>query len=115
MPPKRPDDFAEWAPVCKAAVETIPAGAKATFTFEPDDDGMWVRTVAASKFAGLTYEVRVDSNPVYGPAGVPPTDVDDLATTHEPPLPVDSDLELIVRNPSSTERDVAAQIMGAEG
>jgi hypothetical protein len=104
----------EWIPVNKAETATIPAGSKATFEFEPDASGMHVDAVAASKFAGLTYEVIVDHDTRFGPTGVPPTDVDDLTTTHNPRMEVARKLTVIVKNPSSTSREVAAQVRGVE-
>lgn len=104
----------DWIPVNKAEAVTLQAGNKVTFTFEPDASGMFVDAVAASKYAGLTYEVRVDGDTRFGPVGIPPTDIDDLQTTHNPRLPVDRTLKVIVRNPSTTDRDVAAQVRGVE-
>jgi len=112
--PSRPDDPADWIPVNKADATDLPAGSKVTFTFEPDASGMFVDAVAASKYRGLTYEVVVDDTSRYGPVGVPPTDVDDMTTTHNPRLPVDRTLKVVIRNPSTTDRYVAAQIRGAE-
>jgi len=103
-----------WYPVCEAVVETIPAGSKATFVFEPDGSGLFADAIAASKFPGLTYEVIVDDETRYGPAGIPPTDVDDLTTTHYPRLEVSRKLTVIVRNPSQNARSVAAQVRGVE-
>lgn len=112
-----PDPAADpeaYKPLNDAERTDIPSGSKATYTFDPDGSGMWVDAVAASKFGGLTYEVRVDGTQRYGPNGVPPTDIDDLTVTHKPPLEVDRQLKVIVRNPSATDRTVAVQIRGWE-
>lgn len=112
--PERPGSPDGWIPVNKPEVVDLPAGSKATFRFEPDASGMWVDVVAASKYKGLTYELIVDDDTRFGPAGIPPTDVDDLATTHNPRLEVERHLKMIVRNPSATDRTVAVQIRGVE-
>lgn len=104
----------DWFPVNEAVTRTIPSGSKATFVFEPDASGLYADAVAASKYTGLTYEVEVDGDTRYGPSGIPPTDVDDMTTTHNPRLEVDRRLEVIVRNPSAKSRDVSAQVRGVE-
>jgi hypothetical protein len=104
----------DWIPVNEATGAEIPAGSRGTFRFEPDASGMRIDSVAASKFAGLTYEVRVDSDTRYGPAPIPPTDIDDMVTTHNPRMEVDQKLVHIVRNPSNADRTVAAQVRGVE-
>jgi len=109
--PAGPDN---WFPVNEAIARTIPSGSKATYLFEPDASGLYADAVAASKYSGLTYEVVVDGETRYGPAAVPPTDVDDMTTTHNPRLEAKRHLRVIVRNPSGVERDVTAQIRGVE-
>jgi hypothetical protein len=106
--------MADWIPVNKLEGTELKAGQKATFRFQPDASGMQVDMVAASKHAGLTYEIKVDSDQRFGPAPAPPTDIDDMNTTHNPRMPVERELALIVRNPSSQDRNVLAQIRGVE-
>ena len=108
------DNSPDWIPVNEATGAEIPAGSKAEFVFKPDASGMRVDSVAASKYAGLTYEVRVDGTTRYGPAPIPPTDIDDMVTTHNPRMPVDQKLVHIVRNPSGVDRSVVAQVRGVE-
>ncbi|MUW13921.1 hypothetical protein GJ633_04035 [Halorubrum sp. CBA1125] len=107
-------DADNWIPVNEADGTEIGSGQRATFTFTPDASGMRVDVVAASKYRGLTYEVIVDDDTRFGPAPVPPTDIDDMVTTHNPRMPVDQELDIIVRNPSATDRYVAAQVRGIE-
>jgi len=102
------------SPVNEAVVEQIPAGSKATFVFEPDGNELHVDAIAASKFPGLTYEVEIDGETRFGPAGIPPTDVDDLTTTHYPRLEAERSVTVTVRNPSQNARSVAAQVRGVE-
>lgn len=101
-------------PVNRVEQVAIPSGARAEFEFTPDASDMAVDVVAASKFQGLTYELRVDGTTRFGPVGIPPTDIDDMATTHNPRLLARSDLTMIVRNPSTVDRTVAVQIRGVE-
>ncbi|WP_144901363.1 hypothetical protein [Halobellus captivus] len=104
----------EWIPVNELIGEEIKSGQKATFTFEPDASGMQVDVIAASKYKGLTYEVEVDGDVRFGPAPAPPTDIDDLSTTHNPRMPVNRRLVITVRNPSANDRFVFAQVRGVE-
>lgn len=106
--------MSDWIPVNEADGTEIPAGAKAEFTFTPDASGMQLDAVAASKYRGLSYEVRADGDQRFGPAPIPPTDIDDMTTTHNPRLEVSRDLVITVRNPSSSTRFVAAQVRGVE-
>ncbi|TKX79547.1 hypothetical protein EXE53_15395 [Halorubrum sp. SD626R] len=105
---------ADWMPVNQATGTQIGAGQRATFTFEPDAGAMRVDSVAASKYQGLTYEVRVDGDTRFGPAPIPPTDIDDMVTTHNPRMPVDQQVTVIIRNPSTVDRYVASQVRGIE-
>jgi hypothetical protein len=106
--------MSDWLPVNQATGAEIPAGSKAAFEFTPDASGMEIDTVAASKYRGLTYTVKVDGEIRFGPAPIPPTDVDDLSTTHNPRVEVDRQLRILVKNPSATDRFVAAQLRGIE-
>mgnify|MGYP006928077219 CR=1 FL=1 len=106
--------MSDWIPVNEADGTEIPAGSKAEFIFTPDASGMQLDAVAASKYRGLSYEVRADGDQRFGPAPIPPTDIDDMTTTHNPRLEVSRDLVITVRNPSSSARFVAAQVRGVE-
>jgi hypothetical protein len=104
-----------YAPVFDGAVETVGPGEKMVVESEPDSgEQVSIDCIAASKYAGLTYEVRADNRKRYGEVGVPPTDVDDLSRTFIPALEFSKKLKIIVRNPSTTERTVAVQIRGWE-
>jgi hypothetical protein len=108
-------DPADYAPVFDAVVETLDPGERMVVTSTPDGgETVHVDCVAASKYQGLTYEIRADGRTRYGQAGVPPTDVDDLAQTFIPALEFDSKLRTIVRNPSQKTRVVAVQVRGWE-
>jgi len=53
---------------------------------------------------------------VFGPAPIPPTDIDDLQVTFTPALGFSQSMEVIVRNLSATtgERDYSIQPVGYE-
>jgi hypothetical protein len=105
----------DYAPIMDAAVETVAAGEKMVVESTPDSgETAEIDCIGASKYAGLTYEVRADNRVRYPEVGVPPTDVDDLSRTFIPALEFRNSLKIIVRNPSSTERTVAVQIRGWE-
>lgn len=101
-------------PVNRVAQREVPAGSRAEFVFEPDASDMAIDMVAASKFTGLTYTVTVDSDKRFGEVGIPPTDIDDSTTTHNPRLRVRDELLVTVRNPSTVDRIIAVQIRGVE-
>ncbi|MHB9287365.1 hypothetical protein ACKVMT_10045 [Halobacteriales archaeon Cl-PHB] len=95
----------------------VDAGKKLTATFEPvhNNARFAVPILAASKHAEATYEVRMDDEPVYGPAPIPPTDIDDLVQTFMPPREFTRSLTVICRNvSSSTTRRFTVQPVGWE-
>ncbi|SEW10124.1 hypothetical protein [Halobacterium jilantaiense] len=114
IPAPSPDDrpFAETASVDLASGEEI------TLTYEPvSNDAMFrVGTVAISKRADTEYVLRMDDEVVFGPAPVPPTDVDDLQVTFTPALGFSHSMEVVVRNLSATtgDREYAIQPVGYE-
>ncbi|MFB6087855.1 MAG: hypothetical protein ABEJ85_04980 [Haloarculaceae archaeon] len=73
-------------------------------------------TVAISKRPESEYEVRMDDETVYGPAPIPPTDIDDLAVTWSPAREFNQSLEVIVRNLDDTtgSRRYSLQPIGYE-
>ena len=60
----------------------VAVGEKLTATFEPVQrvTEFVLPVVAATKAPGTTYRVKVDDTEVYGPAPIPPTDIDDLGS-----------------------------------
>lgn len=88
-------------------VELAP-GEQATVTYEPDKRVTEVRfpTVAISKDKHTTYRIRVDSDDKFGPADVPPTDVDDLGPTFLPALTMRRELVIEVTRLSSATGSV---------
>lgn len=71
--------------------------------------------LAISKHPESSYEVWLDTERVYGPAPIPPTDVDDLQTTFYPAKRFESRMKVIVRNLSdSITRSYSIQPVGWE-
>lgn len=105
-------------PFCEPTQVTLDVGEQATLTFEPvSQDAMFrVGTVAMSKLAQSEYEVELDGETVYGPAPIPPTDIDDLAMTFYPALGFSQRLRVIVRNLKDTTggRTYSVQPVGYE-
>ena len=71
--------------------------------------------LAISKHPESSYEVWLDGQQVYGPAPIPPTDVDDLAPTFLPAKRFAHSMRVIVRNLSdATPRSYSVQPIGWE-
>lgn len=112
--PLPPEDS---VPLNAADGATLDPGERVTFTFTSTQAGatMMVPVIAASKFPQARYEVQLDGSTVYGPAPVPPTDVDDLAATFHPARQAQQQIEIVVSNlSSSTTRVCTAQAIGWE-
>ena len=85
------------------------------FQGERSNSTFSVPTIAISKRDGTTYEVRADGATEFGPAPVPPTDIDDLAQTFVPPIQFDSKLKIVIKNTTQTDnRRYAMQVIGWE-
>lgn len=95
---------------------TLPPNEKATFTFDAKGrtSDLVIPIVAISKLPSFTYEVRSDGSPQYGPARIPPTDIDDLSVCFIPALEFSETLVVEVANLSPNERTVHAQLIGWE-
>lgn len=95
---------------------TIPGSSEGTFTFSPTQAGatFYLPVLAATKRDNTTYEVRLDGNNVFGPAAIPPTDLDDLATTFMPPQTFGQELLVIITNTSGSGRTYTVQPIGWE-
>lgn len=71
--------------------------------------------LAMSKHPASSYEAWMDGQRVYGPAPVPPTDIDDLVPTFIPARRFSSSLTIFVRNLSeTTTRRYTVQPLGWE-
>ncbi|MFD1566013.1 hypothetical protein [Halolamina litorea] len=112
IPEPSPDD----TPFLEPFTISVPAGSKGTVTFVPEESGstFYLASVAISKEEQTTYEIRDDSTPMYGPAAVPPTDIDDSGVTWVPCQSFESSLKVIIKNVSSTQRTYTVLPMGYE-
>lgn len=102
IPEPDPDD----TPFLSPYTVTIPAGSKATVVFEPEESSsvFHLAAVAISKEAETTYEIRDDGTPMYGPAAIPPTDIDDSTVTWVPCQRFRNSLEVIIKNVSDAQQ-----------
>ena len=105
-------------PVNEPLSTTLAGGERATFTYQPSQQttpGFVMPIVAASKHAESSYTVWFDDRQVYGPAPVPPTDIDDLAVTFMPAYEFNDELRVRCENLSATTtRRYTVQPVGYE-
>ncbi|MFC7140022.1 hypothetical protein ACFQMA_09270 [Halosimplex aquaticum] len=103
-------------PINEALTRMVTGGSKLIATFKPEQQTTTFRlpSLGISKHPSTTYEVRADGNNVYGPAPIPPTDVDDLVTTWCPALTFQRKLQVIVRNVGDQDRYYTIQPVGYE-
>jgi hypothetical protein len=111
-----PEPDPEDTPFLSPYTVAVPAGSKATVEFEPEESGstFYLASVAISKEAQTTYAIRDDGTPMFGPAAVPPTDIDDSTVTWVPCQRFRTSLEVIIKNVSSAERTYSILPMGYE-
>lgn len=78
----------------------IDDGQEAEITFTPEQSGstFYLATVAISKVDGTVYEIEDDATPMYGPANIPPTDIDDLVVTWMPCKQFEDSLTVYISN-----------------
>jgi len=118
MPALIPEPDTNDRPFAETASVSLASGEEVTLEYQPvSNDAMFrVGTVAVSKRADTEYVVRMDGEVVFGPAPIPPTDIDDLQVTFTPALGFSQSMEVIVRNLSATtgERDYSIQPVGYE-
>lgn len=94
----------------------LDVGEKLTATFEPVQrvTEFVLPCIAATKAPGTTYRVKVDGEEVYGPAPIPPTDIDDLTQTFLPPLRFGESLKVIIENVDGSGAQFYVQPVGWE-
>ena len=82
----------------------LDTGEKAVVTYEPEQSSSVYRipTVAASKRSGSTYTIWMDDNRVWGPAAIPPTDIDDLVPVWTPSKRLTTSMRVEVANVAET-------------
>ena len=95
----------------------LAGGEQATVTFTAStrtNEGFILPILAASKFSQSTYEVALDDENIYGPASIPPTDIDDLGVCWIPAWDFSQEIEVTVTNLSDTQRRYDVQPVGFE-
>ena len=103
-------------PVNEPVTVTLNSGEEATVSFAPIKQVTEhvVVTLAASKSADTTYEVQMDDQTVFGPASIPPTDIDDTVQTFVPPRDFRQECKVRVSNLGSSTKTYHVQLIGYE-
>lgn len=106
-------------PITEVETVMLDDGTKAKITFLPDESGstFYVPVVAASKRAESSYEIVFDGaqSTKFGPAAIPPTDIDDLAAVWTPPKEFTDKVTVTIKNLSNDDgRVYHAQLLGWE-
>jgi hypothetical protein len=111
-----PEPTAEDTPVNEPATVRLQGGEKATVEFETvqSTSDLVLPIVAISKHPESVYTVESDGTRRYGPADIPPTDIDDLQVCFVPALRFESTLTVEISNLGSTARDYNIQPIGYE-
>ncbi|MFC7069486.1 hypothetical protein [Halobaculum lipolyticum] len=112
VPAPAPDDV----PFNEPYTADLDDGEKVTVTFTPEQSGsvFYLPVLAISKVRGTIYEVRDDGSTQYGPAAIPPTDIDDTTVTFAPAKQFRDSLEVIIRNNSGAPQTYHIQPIGFE-
>jgi hypothetical protein len=105
-------------PFNEPVTEQLNGGEQLTATFTPEQRTATFRlaVLGISKHPETEYTVRIDDEVVYGPAAVPPTDIDDMGLPSFIPVrEMRQSLTVIVTNLSaSTARTYTIQPVGWE-
>jgi len=111
-PEPTPGDVA----INEPATVELAVGERGTIEFETKNrvSELVLPTVAISKYVGCIYEIRADGRSRYGPARIPPTDIDDLGVTFLPALRFEDKLTVEVTNAGEFDRVIHAQPVGWE-
>ena len=95
-----PEPSADATPVAEPETVELEGGQRASVTFKPELSGteFVVPVVAVSKGPETVYEVLMDDMTVWGPAAIPPTDIDDLEAVWIPARTFTSSMTVKVTN-----------------
>lgn len=110
----RPDENA--VPVNEPVTVTLNSGEEASVTFSPikQVSEHVVITLAVSKSADTTYTIEMDGTAVFGPASIPPTDIDDSVQTFMPPRDFSQHCKVKISNLGSSTTTYHVQLVGFE-
>lgn len=91
-------------------------GQEATVSYSPQQAGstFFLAALGVTKATGTVYEVRADGDTIFGPAEIPPTDVDDMTVTWLPCKQFQGSLTVIISNVSGQTRTYHVQPIGFE-
>ena len=108
-----PDDA---TPLATPKTVRLDGGEEATITWTPERSGttFYLQVLAASKASESTYRIKADGSVIYGPAAIPPTDIDDLVPVWNPAHEFTTSLELRIQNVGTGTRTYHAQPVGYE-
>lgn len=111
-----PTPTADATPFNEPATVRLEGGEKATAEFSTVQavTELQVPVVAVSKHPQSVYVVSADGRNRYGPADIPPTDIDDLQVCFLPALTFGNTLTVEVTNLSASARDYHIQPIGWE-
>lgn len=95
---------------------TLDPGEEAVIGYEPEErrSRFVVPTVLMSKWQLSEYVVELDGVDRFGPASIPPSDIDDDSDTFRPPESFEDRMEVIVSNLSDSTRTYHVQVVGWE-
>lgn len=95
---------------------SLASGEEAVIGYEPEDrySNFIVSMVAMSKYPNSSYEVEMDGQTRFGPAEIPPTDIDDSDDTWTPARVFSDRMEIVISNLSSSNRTYHVQVEGRE-
>jgi len=111
-----PEPSSQATRINEPATIELEAGERGTIAYEIENrtSELILPIVAISKYTDCIYEIRADGNARYGPAQIPPTDIDDLNVTFLPALRFADSLTVEVSNLGSVPRTIHIQPIGWE-
>jgi len=97
---------------------SLSPGQRAVITFTPDRSSTRFRlgVVAITKEPETSYMIQMDGNVQFGPADIPPTDIDDLSLAWIPALLLEDEMRVIIEDlrSSGNARTYYVQPIGYE-
>jgi hypothetical protein len=113
-----PEPTSDDAPFNEPVQVSLAPGEKGTLKFTPEqsDGRFYLPILAMSKRAHTVYKARADGRTIYGPATIPPTDIDDLGVCFLPSREFEQQLviEITRLSTASGEQPYDVQPVGFE-